>query len=61
MEQARHTVEQTRQLVVEKAPVVQEAVQEAVRQRPVPVAAVAGGALLLLVAFLVRRRRSGPA
>lgn len=55
--QTRQTTNQARRLVTEKA----AAVQEAAKQRPVPVAAIAGGALFVLTAFLLRRRRPGPA
>jgi hypothetical protein len=48
------TAEQARRMVAEKTPVV----QQAVRDRPVTLAAVAGSVLLLGVASIVRRRRS---
>jgi hypothetical protein len=53
--QTQHTVDQARQLVADKAP----AVREAVRERPVPIAAIAGGALLVVIVFLLRRRSTG--
>ena len=53
-DQARQAAEHARQLIADKAP----AVTSAVKQRPLPIAAISAGAVLLLAVIAIRRRRS---
>lgn len=50
----RQTVDHARQVIADKTPVV----QQALRDRPVPVAAIAGGVLLGVILLTIRRRRT---
>jgi hypothetical protein len=52
--ETQRTLDRARQVVAEKSPIV----QNAVRERPVPVAAIAGGALLVVILLIIRRSRA---
>jgi hypothetical protein len=52
--ETHRTLDRARQVVAEKTPIV----QNAVRERPVPVAAIVGGALLVVILLIIRRSRS---
>ena len=52
--ETQRTLDRARQVVAEKSPIV----QNAVRERPVPVAAIVGGALLVVVLLIIRRSRA---
>jgi hypothetical protein len=51
--ETQRTLDRARQVVAEKTPIV----QNAVRERPVPVAAIVGGALLVVILLIIRRSR----
>ena len=50
----QRTLDRARQVVAQKTPVV----QQTVRQRPIPVAAIAGGVLLIILLIIRRGRAS---
>ena len=52
--ETQRTLDRARQVVAEKSPIV----QNAVRERPVPVAAIVGGALLVVILLIIRRSRA---
>ena len=52
--ETQRTLDRARQVVAEKSPIV----QNAVRERPVPIAAIVGGALLVVVLLIIRRSRA---
>ncbi len=52
--ETQRTLDRARQVVAEKSPIV----QNAVRERPVPVAAIAGGAQLVVILLIIRRSRA---
>ena len=52
--ETHRTLDRARQVVAEKTPIV----QNAVRERPVPVAAIVGGALLVVILLIIRRSRA---
>jgi len=52
--ETQRTLDRARQVVAEKSPIV----QNAVRERPVPIAAIVGGALLVVILLIIRRSRA---
>jgi hypothetical protein len=52
--ETQRTLDRARQVVAEKTPLV----RNAARERPVPVAAIVGGALLVVLLLIIRRSRA---